>query len=150
MTALPPRWNRASRCSNFLPHSRGPRFFIAARVSPRHWGRQYRVYNLIQIVSSVDGIFACDLLDFHLVDPCYPCSCTDLEKKYTDCVFCEELHHFTCQGKNQYVLPQSSGRPTFFLRINEISFRITSWRLRIISWYDFLPYFLSGSKYKVS
>ena len=37
-----------------------------------------------------------------------------------------------------YVLPQSSGRrPIFFLRINEISFRIKSWSLRIISWYNF-------------
>ena len=32
-----------------------------------------------------------------------------------------------------YVLPQSSGKPTFFLQINEIALRITSWRLRIIS-----------------
>ena len=31
------------------------------------------------------------------------------------------------------VLPQSSGRPTFFLRINKMSFRIKSWSLRIIS-----------------
>ena len=33
----------------------------------------------------------------------------------------------------KHVLPQSSRRPTFFLRINEISFRIKSWRLQIIS-----------------
>ena len=38
----------------------------------------------------------------------------------------------------EYVLSQSSGRPIFFLQINEISFRIKSWSLRIISWYNFL------------
>ena len=32
----------------------------------------------------------------------------------------------------------------------KISFRIKIWRLRIISWYDYLQSFLSGSKYKVS
>ena len=31
------------------------------------------------------------------------------------------------------VLPQSSGRPTFFLRIIDISVQIKSWRLQIIS-----------------
>ena len=48
-----------------------------------------------------------------------------------------------------YVLPQSAGRPTIFLRINEFSFRIKSWSLRIIYWNNFLMSFLSGSKYNV-
>ena len=35
--------------------------------------------------------------------------------------------------KHENVLPQSSGRPRFFRRINEMSFRIKNWSLRIIS-----------------
>ena len=50
------------------------------------------------------------------------------------------------RGLKLVVLPQSSRRPTFFLRINEISLRIMSWNLWIISWYNII---LSGSKYKV-
>ena len=46
------------------------------------------------------------------------------------------------------VLPQSSGRPIFFLRINKILFRIKSWSLRIILWYVFLPLFFPGRNTK--
>ena len=44
---------------------------------------------------------------------------------------------------------RKTGRPTFFLRINEISFRIKKLSLRIISWYTFLSSFLPGSMTEV-